>query len=121
MLAVDSRGRVRMSRERRERLLDEFERSGLSGGQFCKVVGVKYQTFASWRQQRECLRQTRAAEAARKEPALEWLEAVMDQAGVPVGKALVVRLPSGAALEVEGPDQVSMAVTLLRAWEKSLC
>jgi hypothetical protein len=40
---VDSKGRVRVSPERREQLLDEFEKSGLSGAQFARAVGVKYQ------------------------------------------------------------------------------
>jgi transposase-like protein len=47
----DSRGRVRVPRERREALLEEFERSGASGVKFARLVGIKYQTFASWVQQ----------------------------------------------------------------------
>jgi outer membrane protein assembly factor BamB len=43
---MDSKGRVRVSRERREQLLDEFEKSGLSGAQFARTVGVKYQIFS---------------------------------------------------------------------------
>jgi DNA-binding transcriptional regulator YiaG len=34
-------------------LLAEFERSGVSGKKFAALVGVNYQTFASWRQQRK--------------------------------------------------------------------
>ena len=40
--------RVRMSAQRREALLDEFERSRLSGVQFARRAGVKYTTFAAW-------------------------------------------------------------------------
>ena len=32
--------------DRREQLLEEFERSGLSGSKFAQLVGIKYQTFA---------------------------------------------------------------------------
>ena len=39
---VDSKGCVRVSRERREQLLNEFDESGL-----CPDGGVKYQTFVS--------------------------------------------------------------------------
>jgi len=53
VLRIDRKGRVRFSRERREQLLDEFEKSGLSGAQFARTVGVKYPTFAFWRQQRQ--------------------------------------------------------------------
>ena len=46
LLKQDVRGRVRTPRKRREALLDEFERSGLSGPKFAALVGVKYQTLA---------------------------------------------------------------------------
>ena len=49
---TDTAGRVRVSRARREALLDEFERSGASGAQFAAYVGVKYSTFAYWVSQR---------------------------------------------------------------------
>jgi transposase len=52
ILKTDVLGRVRTSRERREHLLDEFERSGLSGQKFAALVGIKYPTFATWAQKR---------------------------------------------------------------------
>ncbi len=52
MLKTDVLGRVKTSVRQREAMLDEFERSGLSGTKFAAVVGVKYQTFASWVQKR---------------------------------------------------------------------
>ncbi len=48
VLKTDAAGRIQMPPERREALLDEFERSGLSGAKFAKLAGVKYQTFAAW-------------------------------------------------------------------------
>jgi hypothetical protein len=48
LLKSDVLGRVRTPVDRREALLDEFERSGLTGQKFAALVGVKYQTFASW-------------------------------------------------------------------------
>ena len=44
---------MRTSAARREQLLDEFARSGLSGPKFAELVGVKYQTFATWVQRRQ--------------------------------------------------------------------
>jgi len=122
ILPTDSRGRVRVSRERRERLLDEFEKSGLSGAQFARTVGLKYQTFAYWRHQRQ-LRQPAMASSAKPAP-VEWLETVIDQAqaATPVtGSMLIVRLPSGAAMELAHVSQASVAAALLRAWEKAAC
>jgi hypothetical protein len=45
LLKQDVRGRVRTPVERREMLLEEFGRSGLSGPKFAGLVGVKYQTL----------------------------------------------------------------------------
>ena len=42
ILKTDVLGRVRTPRERREHLLDEFERSGLSGQKFAVLAGIKY-------------------------------------------------------------------------------
>ena len=38
----DTLGRVRTPREKREQILDEYERSGMSGAAFAALVGVKY-------------------------------------------------------------------------------
>ena len=39
---TDTRGRVRVSAERRAEVLDEFERSRLSGMRFAKLVRMNY-------------------------------------------------------------------------------
>lgn len=122
ILPTDSRGRVRVSVERREALLDEFEKSGLSGAQFARTVGLKYQTFAYWREQRR--RRQPAVAAAGKPASVEWLETVIDQAqaAAPLAASrLTVRLPSGAALELAHASQAAVAAALLRAWEKASC
>lgn len=46
ILKVDARGRVQVTAERREALLDEFDRSGMSGAGFAKHYGIKYTPFA---------------------------------------------------------------------------
>jgi hypothetical protein len=48
-LKTDKLGRMQTPVARREQLLDEFERSGLSGKKFAAVVGVKYPTLATWK------------------------------------------------------------------------
>ena len=52
ILKQDVLGRVKTPKARREQLLDEFERSGLPGLKFAELAGIKYQTFATWAQQR---------------------------------------------------------------------
>ena len=52
ILSRDARGRVLVSRERREALLGEYDRSGMSGVKFAQYVGIKYSTLAYWLQSR---------------------------------------------------------------------
>jgi hypothetical protein len=117
----DGLGRVRMPAARREQLLDEFERSGLSGKGFAALAGIKYQTFATWAQKRR--RQREAEVIAKVPPAaaekVNWLEAVVEQARDPVVKAgesgLVLKLPGGAWVEISDVKQVLLATALVRA------
>src|SRR5215204_860588 len=87
LIPTDSRGRVRVPPERREALLDEFERSGLSGVKFAQIAGVKYPTFALWAQKRRKARQLAAAEGASGQ-SMRFAEAVVDRStGVTIGTA----------------------------------
>jgi hypothetical protein len=116
-LKTDVLGRVRTPPERREALLDEFEKSGMSGAQFATFIGVKYQTLANWvqkrrRRQRAAALQANGAEAA----APRWVEAVLEgEAGVRAGGALRVHLPGGAHLEIVDRRQALLAGEVLRA------
>lgn len=118
LLKIDVLGRVRTPAARREQLLDEFERSGTSGQTFAELVGVKYQTFATWVQQRK---RRRAATTRRKPPAkVRWLEAVVGQpADHRAGPWLPVQLPGGVRLEISSARQIPLAAALLRALAKS--
>ena len=111
ILKTDQQGRVRTPIARREALLDEFERSGLSGQKFAAVAGLKYQTFAAWmlkrRRQREAGAPVKPAEPAR------WLEAVVEAATPPV-TGLVLQLPGGVRVEVADEKQMALAVLLVR-------
>ena len=61
VLKQDARGRVRVSAQRWEALLDKFKCSGMSGAKFARLMGTKYGTFANWVLQR---RKRRAAVGA---------------------------------------------------------
>ena len=129
LLKVDCRGRVRVSLERREALLDEFERCGVSAVQFAAHIGVKYQTFAHWRQMRSRKRQRGGrsmppAPAALMPPGsssgTRWVEAVVESSGdigAGSGSALRVALPGGASMEISDAAQMKLAAGLLRALE----
>jgi hypothetical protein len=118
LLKSDALGRVRTPPERREQLLDEFERSGISGIKFAELTGLKYQTLATWLQQRK---RRRAATTRRKTPAkVRWLEAVVGKtADHGTGPSLPVQLPGGTRMEITSARQVPLAAALLRALEKA--
>ena len=78
---------------RQEQLLDEFERSGLSGAKFAARTDLKYPI-----------------------PTVRWLEAVVGPAASPgIDLPLTVQLPGGARLELTSAQQLPLAVELLRA------
>ena len=118
VLKTDGLGRVKTPVARRESLLDEFERSGLSGAKFAALVGIKYQTFAAWALRR---RKQNAAPAKVPAPAVDqvrWLEAVLDQAqnsGNPRPVSVILQLPGGARLELTDGKQAVLAAALVRA------
>ena len=133
LLKVDRRGRVRVPRERRNMLLDEFEQCGVSARQFAERIGVRYQTFATWKQKRDRQRQAEMnsgdIEAIALPPrpsagGLQWVEAVVERGdgdrgqGSQAGKAvLAVSLPGGARMEIGDAGQVVLAAELLRMLE----
>ena len=123
VLKQDVLGRVRTPKERREQLLDEFERSGLPGLKFAELAGIKYQTFATWAQKRRRQRGDYAAgkfTAAKK--SVQWLEAVMEPSPGAVVKAgtlfLALHLPGGARVEISDVKQVELAAALVRALQR---
>lgn len=125
ILKTDKRGRVRSTPERRRELLEQFDQSGLSGPKFAAVTGLKYQTLASWLQRRRMEREkVSPAVSPARQPSVQWLETVIEQAQAAqpaLASALIVRLPSGATLEVMNLSQAALAGAVLRAWEKSSC
>jgi len=114
LLKTDVLGRVKMPREKREALLDEFERSGMSGQAFAEWAGIKYPTFASWKQERG-----KARGMAGQAGTVEWVEARLPESlgGLQTGQSLTIQLPAGARMEVCGIGQVALAVEVLRQLE----
>jgi hypothetical protein len=111
LLRQDSRGRVRTSRERREALLAEFDRSGVSGAQFARLTGIRYQTFAGWLHLRRRVG-GKGLPARRRKP-VTWVEATVPPAAADLAP-LRVQLPGGAWMELSSTGQMRSAVQLLR-------
>lgn len=121
VLKTDKLGRVKTPVSRREELLDEFERSGVSGVKFAELTGVKYQTLATWLKKRRQQRGMMPAKVpVKSSESMRWLEAVVEGTR-PGGKnalAVVLELPGGAKVEIGNAQQAVLAAELLRALGK---
>ena len=129
LVKQDSRGRVRYGRERREELLGEFERSGMSAAGFARLSGVRYTTFAGWVHSRRQVAKRDGVTAIEEERSgpIRLLEAMVDAAedhGLSEGVAdrapkargavgLRIELPGGSGLVIESPVQMQMAAELV--------
>ena len=120
ILKTDKRGHVRMPPERREALLAEFDRSGLTLTRFAELAGVRYSTFATWLQQR---RNKRAAPQDKDRPKpVRFAEVLVDgtlQPALTVACALKVSLPGGAHMALTEASHIALAVQLLKALQES--
>lgn len=121
ILKTDTLGRVRMPKDRREAILDAFERSGMSGQAFAARVGVKYPTFATWVQKRRRSRghYLKKAGKAKTAPQVTLLEAVLEptKAEARASDALVVETARGLKLHIRTQAEVVLATELLQALE----
>ena len=94
---------------RNDALLDEIEKSGmsgLSGQKFAALVGVKYPTFATWAQRRRARGSYPPVKRAKR---LRWVEAVAALAPDEGGqKPLVLELPGGAKVEIHDRNAVGL-------------
>ena len=119
LLRRDVKGRVRISRERRELLLAEFDHSGVSAAVFARMAGIKYQTFAGWLHVRRRGGRRHGLKHARTP---QWVEAVPTGAEQQtVGHhaessgGLKVHLPGGAWMVLADASCARAAAALLGA------
>ncbi len=115
VLPVDRRGRVRVSAERRQELLAQFDKGDMTAAQFAAFAGINYQTLCGWLQRRRAAgRQPIPAEPK----TLEWVEAVVEtgeRRAVGSGSGvLVVQLRGGARMEIGDPLSAALAAEVLR-------
>jgi len=118
LIKTDVLGRMHRSPEQRERILAEYERSGLSGAKFAALCGVKYQTFANWLQQRKRTGKRKRRPQARAVTRVRWLEASVEPAAAPDISGLLLQLPGGVRAQIRHPHHIALAAALVRALEK---
>jgi hypothetical protein len=121
ILSRDTRGRVLISQERREALLAEYDRSGMSGVKFAQYVGIKYSTLACWLQRR---RRSREGEKLLLKAGTEsgagkstggWIEAVVEEGSSPrvLTGALRIDFAGGACCQISNVAEAALAAELL--------
>lgn len=110
-VTMDSRGRVRVSKEQRQLILAEFEGSGVSAAQFAKRIGLKYSTLAGWLQR---YRRNRPRGRTRT---MRLLEAVVEQDSGDQSP-LILEMPGGAKVQINNVQEAVLAAALLRALAK---
>ena len=130
LLKADVLGRVRVRPEHRERMLDAFEASAMSGQAFAMHHGLKVQTFASWMQKRRRKRgdyddegtrqrlRMPAQSIARSQSAKQCLSlievCVKEDARSGHTPPLEVVLPGGAVVRISSESQIGLLKTLIR-------
>jgi transposase len=116
----DRLGRVTMSAEKRQELLETFDCSGMSGQQYAAHIGVKYPTFANWRQTRDRQRQSGQHPSGKpkkmvRTKAIQWLEATLENVETKQKgeRGLYIELEEGARIEISNREQIELAAELL--------
>ena len=114
ILKVDEVGRVRTPPEKREAMLAEFNRSGMTGAQFARFVGVRYSTLMYWLQRRrkETGQSEQMATPRQDHPC--WLEARVE-GEVPKSESIVVEMGGGVRVLVGNRRQAALTGEVLRA------
>jgi hypothetical protein len=114
VFTVDTVGRVRVSRERREQLLREFAKSGISARRFAQPAGVKPVTFYSRVQKQRA--SGAGAPLRNASSPVSFMEAVSAcPPAVPSGSEspLVVHLGGAARAEVANNRDIPLLAQLL--------
>lgn len=108
LLKVGTKGRVQIPPERRKNLLEEFDRSGMTGAAFAKHYGIKYTTFAYWIQARR-RKQERPVSSGENHFLLVTAEGAKRSGGV------TVELPRGVKLTITTREEAHLAAALIEA------
>ena len=113
-LKVDAKGRVWTPASKREEILREFDRSGASGVEFARMIGVKYPTFAGWIRRRAPQTASARRQGRPKKEPVQFVEATIP--GLPT-EPLVVELPRAVRVRITAAGQIPLVLELLRSLE----
>jgi len=97
---------------RRTKLLNAFDRSGLSAAEFARQQGLTYSTFCGWRHRRDQAKPPACAKAtAGRSPDFVQIEVPRPAAS----DHLVIELAAGARIRISSAGQIELAVRLLQS------
>ena len=121
ILSRDAQGRVLVSRERRELLLEQYDRSGMSGVKFADYVAIRYSTLAYWLQSRRRKREREksllnaGAETGPSQSNGGWIEALVENGAQPRLQAGALRIyfAGGAYCQINSAAETALAAELL--------
>jgi hypothetical protein len=113
ILKQDELGRVRVTQQRADELVAQYQCSGLTGRRFAAHVGVAYHTFWSWLKKRglTASRGGKAKSAVAVHHAPRFVEVTVSTPA----KGVVVQLPGGAFVALEHEQQAVLLAALLKA------
>ena len=96
-------------------MLEEYERSGMSGMAFAEAHGIRYTTLASWIQKKK-KRATAGIKSPVQNHPMQWVEAVMATSPLQEEKAapLMMRFGVGAVMEIADQKGAKLAAQVLR-------
>ena len=114
LLKSDSVGRVQTPVEKRAEILREFDRSGASGVEFAKHIGVKYPTFAGWLRRRRLKPDGSQRRGRPRSKHVEFIEAVIPTSML---EPLTVELPRSVRVQITNSSQIPLVIELLRSLE----
>ena len=112
IIKTDRLGRLRISKEHRESLLDAFEQSSMSRRQFAEYCGVKYTTFTEWMTRRLRERREQSGQVTPSPGGLALAEVELAPA-TGSDDTLSVELPGGARIRLTGKAQAGLAAELI--------
>lgn len=99
----------KVSARKRERLLEEYKRSGMSAAAFARKHRINYTTFCSWRK--------RLLKSEQKDrPNLVEVEVESD-----LGDPIEIRVGELSRMQVGNREQARLAATVIRELEGTGC
>ena len=119
LLKTDNIGRLRYTPEQKKTMVDAYSVSGLSAPRFATLHGVNYQTLISWIKKGKSEKYSNSSPALR--PALLSLVPAEIEGSTAVGadRAMEVVVSSGTKICISSPDQLDLAVALIRQLENA--